>query len=48
MSKIYENLGSQIVFKTEQTELTAWFTGLAALLLLVAGVLSLLWFNRLL
>lgn len=48
LSKIYENLGSQIVFKTEQTELTAWFTGLAALLLLVAGVLSLLWFNRLL
>ncbi len=48
LSKIYENLGSQIVFKTEQTELTAWFTGFAALLLLVAGVLSLLWFNRLL
>lgn len=48
LSKIYETLGSQIVFKIEQTELTAWFTGFAALLLIVAGLLSLLWFNRLL
>lgn len=48
LMKIYDNLGSQIVFKTEQTEITAWFTGLAALLLLAAGMLSLLWFNRLL
>ncbi|MEW6143058.1 MAG: VWA domain-containing protein [Chloroflexota bacterium] len=48
LNKIYEDLGTQIVFETELTELTAWFTGFAALLLLAAGVLSLLWFNRLL
>jgi Ca-activated chloride channel family protein len=44
---IYENLSTQLVFKAEQTELTAWFTGFAAALLLVAGMLALLWFNRL-
>jgi Ca-activated chloride channel family protein len=44
---IYQNLSSQIVLKPEQTELTAGFTGLAVLLLLCAGIISLLWFNRL-
>ncbi len=44
---IYGNLGTHLVFKPEQTELTAFFTGFAAVLLLVAGMLSLLWFNRL-
>ncbi|MDP2662509.1 MAG: VWA domain-containing protein [Dehalococcoidia bacterium] len=47
LRQIYENLGTTVVFKAEQTELTAWFTGVATLLLLVAGSLSLLWFNRL-
>ena len=44
---IYENLSTQLIFKPEQTELTAFFTGFAVLLLLAAGILSLLWFNRL-
>ncbi len=44
---IYENLSTRLVFKPEQTELTAGFTGFAAVLALVAGTLSLLWFNRL-
>ncbi|MFH1015521.1 MAG: hypothetical protein V1771_00785 [Chloroflexota bacterium] len=47
LSKIYEDLSARLVFKSEQTELTAGFTALAAVLLLVAGTLSLLWFNRL-
>jgi len=47
LREIYENLSMRLVFKPEQTELTAGFTGLAAALLLVAGTLSLLWFNRL-
>ena len=46
LSDIYENLSTNLVLKTEQTELTAWFTGAAAVLLLIAGMLSLLWFNR--
>ena len=44
---IYENLSTNLVLKPEQTELTAGFTGLATVLLLTAGTLSLLWFNRL-
>ncbi len=47
LREIYGNLGTQLVFKSEQTELTAGFTALAAVLLLVAGALSLLWFHRL-
>jgi Ca-activated chloride channel family protein len=44
---IYQNLSTRLVFKAEQIEITALFTALAALLLLIAGTLSLLWFNRL-
>ncbi|MBI2869195.1 MAG: VWA domain-containing protein [Chloroflexi bacterium] len=47
LSNIYENLSTQVVLKNEQTELTAWFTGFAVLLMLAAGLLSMLWFNRL-
>jgi Ca-activated chloride channel family protein len=47
LRNIYEKLSTQLVFKPEQTELTAWFTGFAAVLLLIAGALSLLWFHRL-
>lgn len=47
LSNIYENLSTRLVFTTEKSELTAWFTGLAALLSFIAGILSLLWFNRL-
>ncbi len=45
--KIYDNLSTHLVVKPEQTELTAWFTGLAAAILLVAAGFGLLWFNRL-
>ncbi len=44
---IYKNLGTTLVFKAEQTEITAGFTAFAAVLMLVGGVLSLLWLNRL-
>lgn len=47
LRQIYETLSTELVLETEQTELTAWFTGLATVLLLVSGGLSLLWFNRL-
>ena len=47
LSKIYENLSTSLIFEPKRTELTAWFTGLAALLLVVGVTLSLLWFNRL-
>jgi Ca-activated chloride channel family protein len=47
LRNIYTNIGTQLVFKSQQTELTAWFAGAAVLVLLVAGLISLLWFNRL-
>ncbi len=47
LQKIYENLSTHLVFRKEETEITALFTGLAAVLLLAGGALSLLWLNRL-
>jgi Ca-activated chloride channel family protein len=44
---IYQNLNTQLIVQTQRTELTAWFTGIAAAFLLIGGILSLLWFNRL-
>jgi Ca-activated chloride channel family protein len=44
---IYENLSTTLIMKPEQTELTAIVTGGAIVLLLISGVLSMLWFNRL-
>ncbi len=47
LQKIYENLGSRLVLKTEKTEVTAGLTGIAAALSILGGAFSLLWFNRL-
>ncbi len=47
LGTIYENIATRLVIKAEQTELTAFFTAFAAVALLVAGMLSLLWFHRL-
>jgi Ca-activated chloride channel homolog len=44
---IYDNLGKQIVFERKLTELTGAFTGIAAVLAVLAGLLSLFWFSRL-
>ena len=44
---IYDSLSTHLVFKKEQTEITAIFTGVAVAFLLMGGCLSLLWFNRL-
>ncbi len=47
LKKVYESLTTQLVLRTEKTEITALFTALAAALSVVASALSLLWFNRL-
>jgi Ca-activated chloride channel homolog len=47
LRSIYENLDTRLVLKTERTEITAVFTGIGILFALFAGMLSLLWFNRL-
>lgn len=47
LQKVYENLTTTLVLRTEKTEITFAFTALAALLSVLAGALSLAWFQRL-
>lgn len=45
--KVYENLSTNLVLKTDKTEVTAYATAIAVFFSLIAGFLSLIWFNRL-
>jgi Ca-activated chloride channel family protein len=47
LADIYANLGSQVSWVSERTEVTALASGLAAAFFLVAGGLGLRWFGRL-
>ncbi len=47
LREIYKDLSTRLVFKREETEITAGFTGLAVISMVLAGALSMLWFNRL-
>jgi hypothetical protein len=47
LNRIYENLSTGLMVEREKTEITALFVAAAAVLLLVVGAFSLLWFNRL-
>jgi Ca-activated chloride channel family protein len=44
---VYDEIGSQVGVEEEQRELTVAFTGAGAVLLLLGGALSTLWFGRL-
>ncbi|NMG65016.1 VWA domain-containing protein [Azoarcus indigens] len=48
LEQIYRNLGSRLVMKTQQTEVSALFSALGVLLALLAAFLSLYWFKRVL
>ena len=48
LKKIYTNLNSRLVMERKETEITSLFTAGAAALALFSGLLSLLWFNRVL
>ena len=48
LKKVYEALSTRLVLEKKHTEITALFAAAAALLALLAGLLSLLWFNRIL
>ena len=48
LKKIYQSLNSKVVLETKDQEVTALFSGAAALLALIAAFLSVLWFNRIL
>jgi Ca-activated chloride channel homolog len=47
LQQIYGDVGSLLTFRQEETELTAIVAGLAGVLLLIGGFLSLVWLNRL-
>jgi Ca-activated chloride channel family protein len=46
LRSVYENLGSRVQVQTRETEVSALFALLSAGLVLAAGVLSLVWFRR--
>jgi Ca-activated chloride channel homolog len=46
LNQIYNNLGTQLIFKPEQTEITSIFVAAAAVFLLLSTAFSVLWFNR--
>jgi Ca-activated chloride channel family protein len=48
LKKIYQALNAKLVMEKKETEITALFAAVAAQLMLLAGLLSLLWFNRIL
>jgi len=48
LAEVYQELSSQLMMERERMEITAGFAGLGALLMLLAGSLSFLWFNRIL
>lgn len=48
LTKIYDSLNSKFVLEKKETEITALFAVAAALAALLSGLLSLLWFNRVL
>jgi len=48
LKKVYQTLNSRLSLEKKETEVAALFAGVAALLAMVSGLLSLLWFNRIL
>jgi Ca-activated chloride channel family protein len=48
LKKIYQNMNSRMVMEKKETEVSALFAAAAAVLALLAAMLSLLWFNRIL
>ena len=46
LEAVYEQIGSQVSYEDEERELTAAFAGAGAVLLLLGGSLSALWFGR--
>jgi Ca-activated chloride channel homolog len=48
LNKVYQTLNAKLVMERKKTEVTALFSGLAALLAVVSAALSLAWFHRVL
>jgi Ca-activated chloride channel family protein len=48
LKKVYQSLRSKLVMEKKETEITALFSAIAAVTVLLSATLSLLWFNRVL
>jgi Ca-activated chloride channel family protein len=48
LKKVYETLNSRLSLERKETEVTALLSAIAAVFAMVSGLLSLLWFNRIL
>jgi Ca-activated chloride channel homolog len=48
LKKVYQSLNSRLVLEKKDTEISALFSAAAAIAALASGLLSLLWFNRIL
>jgi Ca-activated chloride channel family protein len=48
LKKVYQTLNSRLSLEKKETEVTALFSAVAALFAFLSGLLSLLWFNRIL
>jgi Ca-activated chloride channel family protein len=48
LKKIYQDLNTKLVFEKKETEITALFAAVATVLAVIAAMLSLMWFNRIL
>jgi len=48
LKKVYQTLNARLSLEKKETEITALFSAVAALFAMVSGLLSLLWFNRIL
>jgi len=48
LKKVYQSLNSRLSFEKRETEVTALVSAVAGVFTLLAGLLSLLWFNRIL
>ena len=48
LKKVYQALNSRFVLEKKETEITALFSGIAAILSVLSALLSLAWFNRIL
>ncbi len=46
LKKVYDTLNARLVLERKETEITFIFAAIASMLLLVASLFSLLWFNR--
>jgi Ca-activated chloride channel homolog len=46
LNEVYQSLSTELVMETELTEVTAFFTGIAGLLMFTSALLSMIWFSR--